>query len=568
MKKRRQQPDGYTYTIVLRGLALHSRFSKSLERALTVYHSMFAPDSLVRPSIIHTNAAIKVCAQVGDLDAMFGIAARLPKSGPRAADRATFTTVFNALNRVVFDDNDPVRDESLLENIDKRQNAVLKGRRMWADIIERWNEGDMMLDEALICAVGRLLLLADVPQDLDDVFSLLEQTMGIPRQTPRRPRDIDGTQSLSEKDVESPAQENKDLVQPIEPERKPFADVDDEFVPGSEFLPLPSVAPTAYAIPSRSTLSLVVDACTRLKLFSAAQDYWTLLTGSRYNIVPDTANYHMYLRLLRAQRASRQCVEIVEDMRDGLGTGSYVPSSAWKSENRSASSGVTVSTFRIALSACRRDIKNPNVMVHACKLVRIMYDCLPEADIGFLNTFIEITREATGDDYRALSAALRNTDLGVQQIVGRIRFEFTEEEKQSEKYLAQCREVNTLLCNLIGAYQKLLDLHKPISRSMLASPQDIIKERIGAYKQLTIVSNWQTEVSKRLGVASVYNPAIKEEQVKEMEEQEAEEVAIADSDWKREAIIARQKAEKYTRGGRNKRMAMAQYLRRLENESM
>ena len=567
MKKRRQQPDGYTYTIVLRGLALHSRFSKSLERALTVYHSMFAPDSLVRPSIIHTNAAIKVCAQVGDLDAMFGIAARLPKSGPRAADRATFTTVFNALNRVVFDDNDPVRDESLLENIDKRQNAVLKGRRMWADIIERWNEGDMILDEALICAVGRLLLLADVPQDLDDVFSLLEQTMGVPRQTPRRPREIDGTRALSEKDVESPAQENKDLVQPIEPERKPFADVDDEFVPGSEFLPLPSVGPTAYAIPSRSTLSLVVDACTRLKLFSAAQDYWTLLTGSRYNIVPDTANYHMYLRLLRAQRASRQCVEIVEDMRDGLGTGSYVPSSAWKSENRSASSGVTVSTFRIALSACSRDIKNPNVMEHASKLVRIMYDCLPEADVGILNTYVEITRQVTGDDYRALSAALRNTELGAQQLQGRLCFGTAEEDKQSEEYLAECREVNAFFCNLFGAYDKLISLHNLIRRTILGSKQEVIRERIGAYKQLKMVSSWQTEVSKRLGVAKVSSRDINDV-LMERQRQEEEEVASADSDWKREAIIARQKAEKYTRGGRNKRMAMAQYLRRLENESM
>ena len=551
MKKRSQRPDSHTYTILFRGLASHADFGKSLERALTVYHSMCTLDSPVKPTIIHTNAALQVCAQAGDLDAMFGVAARLPRSGPRAADKVTFTIVFNALIKLVPHDNESGKDESLQVDIKKRQNAVLQGRRMWAEIIERWKVGDIILDESLVCAVGRLLLLADVPQDLDDVLSLLEQTMGIPRQTPRR-RNIDGAQALPE----SPARENNALVQMTEPGSKPSADAEDEFIPGDEFLPTPSVRSMAYAIPSRSTLSLVVDACTRLKLFSTAQDYWGLLTGSPYHIVPDTANYHTYLRLLRAQRASRQSVELVQEMRDGLGVGGTIPGAAPKIRTVRGERGcVHASTFRIALGACRRDIKNPNVVEHAAKLVRIMYDCLPEADIRVMKTYVEIIREVTSGDWHAMSTALMGTELGIRLLKSVFLYGTADEDKKGEEFLGRCREIDDFLRTLIGAYDSLLDSN----RKMLP------KDRHRAFEQMTTLCSWQTDVSRRLG--TVAEPRRhwgrgRHTRLK-LPEVNPEEPA-----WKRDALVARMKNERYTKGGANKRMAMAQYLRRIQNESM
>ena len=636
MKKRGQQPDSYTYSIVLRGLALHAEHGKSLERALTVYHSMFAPNSRVQPSIIHTNATLKVCAQAHDLDALFGVAARLPRSGPRAADKATFTTIFNAIERSIGDRYKRVTDNSLLVNMDKRQRAVLQGRRMWADIIDRWKVADIMLDEPLIGAMGRLLLLADVPQDLDDVLSLLEQTMGIPRQAPRR-LDRDEAQTLSEKDDESPAQEKSDLVQPTEAAVKPFADVDDDFVPGDEFLPLPSVRPMAYADPSQSTISLVLDACIRLKLFSAAEDYWGLLTGSPYNIIPDTNNYHAYLRLLRAQRESGQCVELVQEMRDGLGVRVSTGVGAARTV-RSETSGVHVKSFRISLGACKRNIKDPKVVSHASELVRIMYDCFPEPDVRVLMMYVEVCREAVGHDWRSLSAALKTTETGVRQIEAALRYPPLEKDKDSEEYLDKCREVVTLLRALIGGYDRLLENYRFI---MLPEP------RKNAFKQTKKLASWQMELSDHLngftqskddrkngslaedgkipvtakkrdltfqrdlkgigGERSQVREMLKrnarrqleaasrtttttavipkEEQEedfpmmeddedskqwkKEKERQNVDAIdRLDDSAWKREALRARLEAEKYTAGGANRRMAMAQYLRRIENESM
>lgn len=602
MKKRGQQPDAHTYTIVLRGLASNANFGKSLERALTVYHSMCSPDSRVRPNIIHTNAAIKVCAQAGNLDALFGVAARLPRSGPRAADRVTFTTVFNALNRIVNDADERNKDETLQENMDKRQKAVTQGRRMWAEIIERWNHGDMMLDETLICATGRLLLLADVHQDMDDVLSLLEQTMGIPRQSPRRHRDRAWT--LPEKDDESPAQGSSELLRPIKLHSQPFVDVADEFVPGEEFLPLPNVQPMAYAVPSRSTLSLVLDACTRLRLFSAAQDYWGLLTGPSYNITPDTDNYHMYLRLLRAQRASRQCVELVQEMRGGLGASSVTGTIPYYVRGEPV--GVHAKTFRIALGACRRDIENPSVVSHAAKLVRMMYDSLPEADLNVLNTYVEISREAASHDWQAMSSALRGTEVGIRQLQASLPFATAHEDKKSDEYLDRCREIHAFLATLIGAYDQLLDPNR--FRMLMA-------ERQRAWEQMKILWTWQENLSRELGILpqsrdiwwngrmntiklqrarkqermakerearkqearekrKAEAAAIESEFPKKKEEEEEEDEGDDEEkkeeipEWKKEAQLALRKAQKYTQGGANKRMAMAQYLRRIQNESM
>ena len=579
MKKRGQHPDGHTYTIILRGLGSHSDLGKSLPRALTVYHSMFAPGSRVTPSIIHTNAALRVCAQAGDLDAMFGVAARLPKSGPHAADRATFTTIFNALTRIVYGDNEVGQTESMRDNIDKRQNAVLLGRKMWAEIVERWGRGDILLDEEFVCAMGRLLLLADVPQDLDDVLSLLEQTMGIPRQI--RPRSFvsDGTPEATNKNVENPAQENNDLEQAIEPGSKPFPDVEDEFVPGTEFSPIPNMDKSAWVIPSRNTLSLVVDACTRLKLFAVAQDYWGLLTGPTYKIVPDTANYHMYLRLLRAQRASRQCVSLVREMRDGLGadvsspprgeTGGVQGKTPLKGEK---TGGVEVKTFRIALSACKRDIHNINVVGHAQKLVWMMYQCFSEADVTVLNTYVEIVREAIRDDCRAMCKALRSTEIGVRQMQAALRFGLSDGEKRkSDKFVERCEKTEAFARKLIGAYDHLLVVYKT---------QMLYEDRGHVYKQIRELSVWQTELAVEL--ENIHKARTGSDEPERnwrkkfvIPSRDASRVAAEEEIhnpetpvWKRIALKERLHCDRYTQGGANKRMAMAQYLRRIRNESM
>lgn len=184
MKKRAQPPDSHTYTIILRGLAMHKDHPHSLIRALSVYNSMFAPNSPVKPSIIHSNAVLKVCARRLDMDALYGVAARLPTHGAGAPDNQTFTTILNAVRHSAWTFGGSVISETPEDTAKRRHRAAMEGRRMWDDVIRRWRKGDIWIDEELVCAMGRLLLISRHPQDLDDVLSLVEQTMAIPRAIP------------------------------------------------------------------------------------------------------------------------------------------------------------------------------------------------------------------------------------------------------------------------------------------------------------------------------------------------------------------------------------------------
>ena len=605
MKKRAQQPDAHTFTILLRGLAWHSNYGKSLERALALYHSMYAPSSPVRPSLIHTNATLNVCARAGDLDALWGVAARLPTTGPRAPDKATFTTIFNAVRHIIHDDSQRSADQDIQETIDRRQKAVSQGRRMWAEIIDRWKSGDIAIDEELVCAVGRMLLLADVPQDLHDLLSLMEQTMGIPRQKPR-PEYLNEGRGKTE---ETSSAEGNSLIPMTQPERKPLAASDDDFIPGSEFLPVSSVNPRAYSRPGQQTLSLLLDACTRLRLIDAAQDYWGLLTSAPYNITPDTENYHMYLRLLRVQRASRLCVDLVQEMRQGLGIGPTVPKSERKGIKGEAG-GVQAKTFRIALGACKRDIKNPNVVDNAAKLVRLMIDCLPDVDARVLSMYVDVSTGAAGHDWRRMSAALRGSEIGVRQLRSMLNFggwEVTTSdtaglvgEKDRDKFV----EIYEFLNKLVGAYDRLLNEHGELM---------LREERKRCVEQKAMLAAWQTRLSRRLGMVvgsrrhwgvgkreegrvpergdpgnvrhvrrevrlgvrqlelgggwrdgSGSGSELGDEDEMEAEQQQPREQRLR----LRDALEKKRRNEKYTRGGANKRMAMAAYLRSVQEGAM
>src|SRR2546423_11074543 len=164
MKKRGHKPDAHTYTIMLRGFAANARKPQAAQNALAVYNSMFAPNSAVTPNIIHTNAVINVCARCKDMDALWSIAGRLPERGTGAPDKWTFTTILNALagnaqmrasqvQQGRRDKDDGEVDEQVRNAFDE---AVADGRKLWGDVVERWRRGDLMVDQPLVCAMGRL----------------------------------------------------------------------------------------------------------------------------------------------------------------------------------------------------------------------------------------------------------------------------------------------------------------------------------------------------------------------------------------------------------------------------
>ncbi|TVY41497.1 Pentatricopeptide repeat-containing protein, mitochondrial [Lachnellula subtilissima] len=381
MKKRGQTPDSHTFTIIIRGCTEHRDVQAALGKVLAIFQNMQTDRSPVKPNTIHLNAIIKMCARARNMDAMFGIVAQMPDKGPASPNNLTFTTILNALR---IDAADDVRKD--LTPMQKRQNtegAILNARHLWKDIIQRWRSGGFWIDEELVCAMGRLMLLGQ-NQDRDDVLSLIEQTMNIPRQVPQ-------LSTSQRKLIEPASQMTQESDNARAGPRGTSANSDEDSAASSSdaFMAVtppksspPGQSAGVYAKPGRNTLSLVLSALSLIKAKEAADKYWQIFVYNK-KVKPDVENYHAYLRVLRVFRASSQTIELLQSMPYG--------------DMRS-------STFRIAMASCERDKRNPNAFANAGKILDIMTNALQVPDIRVLATYLDIaTSVATSSDGLALS---------------------------------------------------------------------------------------------------------------------------------------------------------------------
>ncbi|KAF2661247.1 DUF602-domain-containing protein [Lophiostoma macrostomum CBS 122681] len=296
-----------------------------------------------------------------NMDALWGVAAKIPDSGPGAASQVTYTTILNAIRQSLLV-NIPVgeTDEQIAE---RRDRGVIEGRRVWEEIIGKWRNADLIIGEELVCSMGRLLLVGARPQDWDDVLSLVEQTMDVKRQVPRlgSPDRIKaGFPRLRGPHIPEQYRTEDGHLRPSQGSER-----GEEFLPVRTGKPQDNVfsSPLTYATPSNNTLSMVQEACQKIVAVKAADEYWDLLTDPRsYSVNPDLDNIHFRLRVLRQYRASAETVKLLKD--------------SFATKKLQARPG----TFRIAISACARDSNNHNSIKHAGQIVDIMMKTLEDAD--------------------------------------------------------------------------------------------------------------------------------------------------------------------------------------------
>ncbi|KAF2281571.1 uncharacterized protein EI97DRAFT_367254 [Westerdykella ornata] len=376
MKKRAQFPDAYTYAILLNGMTNCAHASGVLEKALSVYHSMFADNSRVQPSIIHTNAMLKLCARMNNMDALWGVAAKIPDKGPATANAITYTIILNAIRQSLLVGVPPMESDEQRDL--RRDRGVVEGRRVWEEVVSKWRDAQLVIAEELVCAMGRLLLVGARPRDWDDVLSLVEQTMDIPRFVPRLgsvERREAGLPHLRAPNVSDQFRYDDSHLSPSKNSRR-----------GDEFLPvLPQgvegVIPSTltYAKPSNNTLSLVLEACQKIVAKDAADRYWNLLTDpSTYAITPDLNNLNFRLRLLRQNRASTEAVKLLKEY--------------FVDKKKSSELGLEMrpGTLRIAMSTCVRDKNNHRSLWNAGEILAIMMDTLEDADAKTVTRYADL----------------------------------------------------------------------------------------------------------------------------------------------------------------------------------
>ncbi|OAL38308.1 hypothetical protein AYO20_02367 [Fonsecaea nubica] len=353
MKKRGHKPDSHTYTIMLRGYRDNVKKPNAVQQALSVYDSISAANSAVTPTTIHTNAIISVCARAYDIDAIWRIAGRLPERGPGAPDHVTFTTILQALN-----------SEAQKRAIDRGgregpgfdpqpifEQVIDDARKLWLDITARWRRGDLYLDEALVCAMGRLLMLSSNRSTHLDVLNLVHQAMNIGRMPEVSNNDAEnGTDGAEE--LESTAERDPPTILEVSPTRANRSSLSSGR-PGT-------TSSSVYATPGNNTLSMLMETTTALRKLKLGKYYWEILTAADgpYKIVPDHQNIMAYLRLLRVSRASRAALDLLRAPR---------PDDV---QNKLMVRG----TFVIAMSTCLRDKKNPNVFETASRIMDLMQE--------------------------------------------------------------------------------------------------------------------------------------------------------------------------------------------------
>lgn len=375
MKKRAQKPDNVTYTILLRGLANNAHLNGSLAGALSLYHGMTGPNSKIQPNITHINAVIKVCARCNDTESMWDIVSKLPERGPKSADSWTFCTIFNHMRYQAVTMRKPHNEAEA----DKRQMTLIKARQIWSVMVARWRQGELKLDEDVVAALGRVLLVGLRVRDWDDVLSLITQTTDIPRLHPplKETESSDPEHSMEEVDgTSSTSLSSLSWATELQTAGSEFTPVQNNH--GSPRDPNAQVFQVEgrkafYIRPGVQTIQLLMEACLKLQIRKAATLYWDLLTDIKgYSITPDLACVHSYLRILRYNRASSEAAAI---MCDWLPTWQIRPIAL---------------TYRFALTTCIRDKFNPNVLDSASRILDSMHNQLQEPDFPTLDSYLEL----------------------------------------------------------------------------------------------------------------------------------------------------------------------------------
>ncbi|KPI41073.1 uncharacterized protein AB675_7948 [Cyphellophora attinorum] len=405
MKKRGHVPDSHTYLLILRGLGegirsvghyprspeatkqAQARINAMAKQAMDVYSSIFRPNSQVKLITMHSNAIINVLARAGDMSAIWAVAGQLPQKGPGSPDHWTYTTILNAMQldlpKNIEDEESHVNEVSRA----KITQVIGDARGMWIDVIKKWSDMSLVMDEKLVCAMGRLLLMSKRMPNARDVFSLVKQTMGVAIDDTvlaSLNQDLDKASGANSSEMEhlarkrdaaslassEPASAGSNDATQITSASGDAADdavvVDESdlsqmYLQVFEPLSMDSKANSKgvhalYATPSNNTLSLLIEAAALLGRPNIGKAYWQHLTTKTNPIVPDANNVKHYLRMLRVSRASRQTLELLRQQYTGE-AGVYLKSRG---------------AFVVAMNTCLRDKWNPNVFDIATNVLDLM----------------------------------------------------------------------------------------------------------------------------------------------------------------------------------------------------
>lgn len=297
MKKRAQLPNAQTYTIIFKGCAESEHPKLAVGEALKIYNAMLA-SSRLKPNITHLNAVLDVCSRAQDLESMFVTLRSADKA--RAPNNWTYTIILNALRHQPSNYKDLQGGSGAEGDAVKKsiETTIQRGKLVWDEVMSRWKKNEIVMDEELMCAMGRLLLLGGA-KETESILALLSNVLGVPRldqeQLSAPAQKSSSDQSDESQSPPEPATQQQQQQRHLQGPSKPMA--------------------------GKNTLSLVMKALGVSRRTKLAAKYWDYLT-STFGIAPDKWNYKHYLDSLSTGAASGKAARIIEgmpaEMVDGL----------------------------------------------------------------------------------------------------------------------------------------------------------------------------------------------------------------------------------------------------------
>lgn len=252
-----------TFTIIFAGLARSTHSKMVLGEAIKLYNVLLS-DERLHANTIHLNAMLNICGRAGDIEAMFTIVDTINER-TRVADAATYTTILNALRWQCITGSKGLTTEQNDQNIIK---TIGRAKMLWREAISSWRRGRLIIDENMVCAFGRLLILTPDRFQRREVFDLFEQTMNIP--------------NLTKEDNEGWSNDGTSLAEK-----------------------------GRYVRPDNNTLSLILTALPSVRLTRVGFKYWNHLVGE-YRIVPDQDTWMRLFGLLKAASNSAHIAEMID----------------------------------------------------------------------------------------------------------------------------------------------------------------------------------------------------------------------------------------------------------------
>lgn len=379
MKKRAQLPNAQTYTIIFRGCAESKHPLQAVNEAFKIYNAMLA-SSRLKPNQIHLNAMLELCARAQDIETLFVVLRSA--NGQRAPNNLTYTIILNALRYQRSNQINPNEDE-------KEQKAAVaasiattisRSKLVWDEVITRWKKGEIVMDEELMCAMGRILLLGGAAET-DSVLAMVGEVLGIVNL-------LDGEPGLINPSAQKTAR-SKTAAKSTEPKRQQLierAEQFEEFDKAEDFdssqlkdtghappttTPKPNIptGPMAMAkMAGNNTLSLVMRALAQAKRTKLAARYWDYFLQA-HDIVPDRRNYRDYIDCLSTGAASGKAARVLVSMPNTIADGNL---------------------YRRGLLLCHWDKYNENTFENATLIHNAMVKKLRVPDTRCMKLYLEV----------------------------------------------------------------------------------------------------------------------------------------------------------------------------------